>query len=224
MKRFQWIALALAAVMLALPSSGLAQSAAGDQYQEVVPQAGGNNSGSGGGGGGGGGSTSSGGSVAGGSSSSPSGGTAAPSSGSSPSSGAGSGGTAGGTIDPKTITKLKKKGDGGSGAGGFAQGSAPDSEALREAAREAQSGSPDSSNGVFGSAAEDNSGGGMGIWVLLIVLAATALVGAGYWAWRRRQPSDPGAAGLPRKKLRGLKLNLRGRAPGGDRDDRVGRA
>ena len=231
MQRFKWIALAVTATVLLLPGSGLAQGgAAGDQYQEQVPTAGNNSNGgdnSSGGGSGGGGTSSSGGgggssSSTGGSSSG--GGTATPTGTATPS------GTSsvGGTLDPKTQRKLNNNKDGdGSGAADYAQGSAPNSKALRKAAREAQSGTADSSTGVFGSAVGDNgSGGGVGLLVLLLVLGATALAGAGYWAWQRRQPAAaPGTAGPDRKRFRGLTLSrFRKQGPRPGRDDQVGRA
>lgn len=172
----------ISAALLA-PGSALAQGAAGDQYTEQIPKAG-NDSGSDGvmGGGGGNAGSASNGTPDGGSDDETSTGGAS----------AGEGTSSGGpAISSNTANKFEKDPD-GAAAAGLAQSTAPDSEALRDAAAQAQSGVDDTSSTTFGSTTAGEDGGpGVGLVILAIVLAATAALGAIYWLWRRRRDRSP---------------------------------
>lgn len=190
MKYFRWITMALIAAALLVPGSGLAQGgAAEDQYTEQIPTAGSDpgTEGDGGGSASGGGSDGSSGLEGAPGIGDPSADGSEASSGNSSGAGTDTPSSGGGPLSPETVKKLGKDPDGGAAAG-LAKDTAPDSEATREAALQAQAGDEEVS--TFGTTSEESeSGVGMGV-ILLIILGATALIGAAYWTWRRRQDRD----------------------------------
>lgn len=175
----------LAGALIA-PAVALAQGAAGDQYTEQPPTAG--TDGSDGAGGFAADSDSAGGSD-------PTSGSPDPTSGSPDPATAPAEGpaTSAGPLTEETARNFDKKPD-GQAAANLAQKSAPDSDALRDAALQAQSSSGDGGTESFGATSSDEGTGvGVGLVMLLIAVVAITLAGGAYWFWRRRQDEDPRA-------------------------------